>query len=107
MDELAAQDPAFRATVRPVLSRQAWEARPDSAITGIVSRAAESVLGRAPQRVGAPYWMDTALLGEAGIDAIVIGPTGEGAHAAVEWVDLESVRQTVEILVRTARELCG
>lgn len=107
VDELAAQDPAFRATVRPVLSRQAWEARSDSAITRIVSRAAEGVLGRAPNRIGAPYWMDTALLGEAGIDAIVIGPTGEGAHAAVEWVDLESVRQTAEILVRTAREFCG
>jgi acetylornithine deacetylase len=107
VDELAAADPAFHASVRPVLSRQAWEARPDSAITGIVSAAAESVLGRAPERMGAPYWMDTALLGAAGIDAIVLGPTGEGAHAAMEWVDLQSVRQTAEILVRTARDFCG
>jgi acetylornithine deacetylase len=107
LDALAAEDATFRATVRPVLSRPPWQARPDSAITGIVGRAAEQVLGRAPRRTGAPYWMDTALLGEAGIDAVVIGPTGEGAHAAVEWVDLESVRQTAEILVRTAREFCG
>jgi acetylornithine deacetylase len=107
LDALAAEDPAFRATVRPMLSRPPWEARADSAITGIVGRAAEAVLGRAPERIGAPYWMDTALLGEAGIDAVVIGPVGEGAHAAVEWVDLESVRQSAEILARTAREFCG
>jgi acetylornithine deacetylase len=107
VDALAAEDAGFRATVRPVLSRPPWQARPDSAITGIVGRAAEQVLGRPVERTGAPYWMDTALLGQAGIDTVVIGPAGEGAHAAVEWVDLESVRQTAEILVRTAWEFCG
>ena len=107
LDALAAEDDTFRATVRPVLFRPPWEARADSAITDIVGRAAEAVLGHAPTRAGAPYWMDTALLGAAGIDTVVIGPAGEGAHAAVEWVDLESVRQTAEILVRTAREFCG
>jgi acetylornithine deacetylase len=107
VDALAAEDPTFRATVRPVLTRGGWETQPGSAITEIVSRAAEGVLGRAPERVGAPYWMDTSLLGAAGIDAIVIGPAGEGAHAAVEWVDLESVRQTAQILVRTAIDFCG
>lgn len=107
VDALAAGDATFRAVVRPVLSRPAWEARPDSAITAVVAGAAEGVLGRAPVRTGAPYWMDTSLLGAAGIDAVVIGPAGEGAHAAVEWVDLESVRQTAEILVRSATAFCG
>jgi acetylornithine deacetylase len=107
LDALAAEDPTFRATVRPVLTRQAWEAQPGSRITEIVSRAAEGVLGRAPERVGAPYWMDTSLLGAAGIDTIVFGPLGEGAHAAVEWVDLESVRQTAEVLARAAIDFCG
>ncbi|HEX6037460.1 M20/M25/M40 family metallo-hydrolase [Longimicrobium sp.] len=107
VDALSAEDETFRATVRPVLSRDAWEARPDAAITAVVADAAEAVLGRAPVRMGAPYWMDTSLIGAAGIDAVVIGPAGEGAHAAVEWVDLESVRQTAEILVRTARAFCG
>jgi len=58
-------------------------------------------------RTGAPYWMDAALIGEAGIDAVVLGPTGAGAHAAEEWVDLESVRQTAEILAKTAVDFCG
>jgi acetylornithine deacetylase len=107
LDALAAEDSTFRASVRPVLTRPAWEARPGSAITEVVGRTAEGVLGRAPERIGAPYWMDTALLGAAGIDVIVFGPHGEGAHAAVEWVDLESVRQTAEVLARTAVEFCG
>lgn len=106
VDGLAAEDPAFRATVRPVLSRPPWEARAGAAITDVVGRAAQGVLGRAPVRTGAAYWMDAALLGAAGIDAVVIGPAGEGAHGAVEWVDLESVRQTAEILVQTARDFC-
>ena len=83
------------------------EARPGSRITEIVSRAGQGVLGRAPERIGAPYWMDTSLLGAAGIDTIVFGPLGEGAHAAVEWVDLESVRQTAEVLARAAIDFCG
>ncbi|HEX2079671.1 MAG TPA: M20/M25/M40 family metallo-hydrolase [Longimicrobium sp.] len=107
LDELAAEDPAFRGSVRPALTRPAWEAHPGSAISDVVGRAAEGVLGRAPERLGAPFWMDTALLGAVGIDAIVFGPHGEGAHAAVEWVDLESVRQTAEVLARTAVEFCG
>ena len=106
-DELAAQDATFQATVRPLLSRPGWEARADSAITPIVAAAATAVLGREPERVGAPYWMDTALLAGAGIDAIVIGPTGAGAHAAEEWVELESVRQVAELLVRAATDYCG
>lgn len=107
VDALAAEDSTFRATVRPVLTRQAWEARPDSRIARVVERAAGGVLGRAPQRTGAPYWMDTSLLGAAGIDTIVFGPLGEGAHAAVEWVDLNSVRQTAEVLARAAIDFCG
>jgi acetylornithine deacetylase len=50
--------------------------------------------------------MDAALMGDAGIDAVVLGPAGAGAHAAEEWVDLESVRQTAEILAKTAAAFC-
>ncbi|MBW3570166.1 MAG: M20/M25/M40 family metallo-hydrolase [Gemmatimonadetes bacterium] len=107
VDALATEDPTFRATVRPVLTRHPWEARPGSTIAQVVGRAAEGVLGRAPERAGAAYWMDASLLGAAGIDTVVFGPLGEGAHAAVEWVDLESVRETAEVLARAAVDFCG
>ena len=35
--------------------------------------------------------MDSALLQAAGVETVVFGATGAGAHAEVEWVDLESV----------------
>ena len=45
--------------------------------------------------------MDSALLGEAGIDTVVMGPAGAGAHAREEWVDLESVSSLAHILAQT------
>jgi acetylornithine deacetylase len=51
--------------------------------------------------------MDSALLDAAGIPTAVLGPRGAGAHADVEWVDLESVQACVDVLVEAAREFCG
>jgi acetylornithine deacetylase len=51
--------------------------------------------------------MDAALLQAAGIETVVIGPAGGGAHAAVEWVELESVAQIAAILAETAMDFCA
>jgi acetylornithine deacetylase len=107
IDALAAEDPTFRARASLLLARNAWEAAADSPVTEAVMHAAARVLGREPRALGAPYWMDAALLGAAGIDTVVIGPTGAGAHAAEEWVDLESVVQLAQVLAHTAVSFCG
>jgi len=107
LDSLAADDANFRARVRPLLSRGSFEARRDSSIVDAVHAAATSVLGVAPAIIGEPYWMDAALLADAGIETVVIGPTGAGAHAAKEWVDLASVESVAAILARTAERFCG
>jgi acetylornithine deacetylase len=72
----------------------------------VVDRAAEEVLGRKPAHFGDTPWMDAALLSAAGTETVVIGPRGAGAHAAEEWVDIESVAQLAEILVRAALDYC-
>ncbi len=51
--------------------------------------------------------MDAALLQAAGVETVVCGATGAGAHADEEWVELESVVKLAEILAETAREYCG
>jgi acetylornithine deacetylase len=51
--------------------------------------------------------MDMALLNQAGIPTVAFGPSGEGAHADVEWVDLPSVEICVQVYLRAARLLCG
>ncbi len=107
LDALASNDSTFRARVRPLLSRGSFEARPDAAIVQSVQAAAASVLGAPPTIIGEPYWMDAALLAEAGIETVVIGPSGAGAHAAKEWVDLASVESVAKILTRSAMDFCG
>lgn len=107
LDSLAADDANFRARVRPLLSRGSFEARRHSSIVDAVHAAATSVLGVAPAIIGEPYWMDAALLADAGIQTVVIGPTGAGAHAAKEWVDLASVESVAAILARTAERFCA
>jgi acetylornithine deacetylase len=107
LDSLAADDANFRARVRPLLSRGSFEARRDSSIVDAVHAAATSVLGAPPIIIGEPYWMDAALLADAGIETVVIGPSGAGAHAAKEWVDLASVESVAAILARTALRFCA
>jgi acetylornithine deacetylase len=106
-DELSAADPTFRAKIRPILSRPAFEVAADAPIVETVTAAASFVLGRAPAKVGHTFWMDASLFAEAGIETVVIGAHGTGAHADEEWVDLGSVVQLAEILARAAMAWCG
>ena len=52
--------------------------------------------------VGWAAWMDSAILDQAGIPTVIFGPDGDGAHEAVEWVDLASVERCAEVLVAVA-----
>jgi len=106
-DALAAEDKSFRATVRPMLTRASFEVDPDAPIVSAVLGAATSVLGQKPDVIGEPYWMDAALLSDVGIDTVVIGPVGAGAHALEEWVSLDSIAKLTDILARAASEFCA
>lgn len=107
LDGLREEDPAFEADLRVTLSRPPFEARPGSEIVRAVSDALEAVTGERPVPVGETPWMDAALLAEAGVDTVVFGPRGAGAHAAVEWVELESVTTVAEVLRRAALAYCS
>lgn len=106
VDTLAAADPEFCATVKAFFVRDPFEVAADAAIVRAVDRAASSVLGHGPTHIGDTPWMDAALLQAAGVETVVFGATGAGAHADVEWVDLESVEKLAEILAETAADYC-
>ena len=106
-DSLAKEDPTFRATVRPMLTRSSFEVDRGAPIVNAVLGAAANVLGARPEVIGEPYWMDAALLSEVGIDTVVIGPSGAGAHALEEWVDLASIGKVADILAAAAHEFCS
>ncbi len=106
---LSARDPDFRATVRGLGSRGAYEISPDAPIVQLVSNAIRKIAGTsaAEQFVGMAAWTDTALLAEAGIPGIVFGPSGRGLHGKEEYVELDSVVQCGEILLEAIRSACG
>jgi len=106
VDRLADADPTFRATVRPLFTRHPFEVSPDAGIVKVLGGAARETLGGQPAFVGDTPWMDSALLADAGIETVVMGPRGAGEHSIEEWVDLESVFAMAEILARTAITHC-
>ena len=105
--ELQKADPTFKGLVRRGLHRSPLET-PESEGVFIATRAAASrILGKDPQIAGVPFWTDAALLSAAGIPSLLFGPSGAGAHAAEEWVDLASVRACAEVYLATALEFCS
>lgn len=105
--ELKAEDPAFDGSVECFFSRDPFEVAPTAGIVTTLADAATSVLGARPNLVGDTPWMDSALLSAAGIETVVFGPAGAGAHAAEEWVDVESVYRAGEVLAATATRYCA
>lgn len=104
--ELRREDPALEVSARTFFVREPFEVAPDAGVVTALAGAAEAVLGERPPFVGDTPWMDAALLSAAGAETVVFGPAGAGAHAAVEWVDVESVCRTAEVLAETARRYC-
>jgi acetylornithine deacetylase len=107
IDGAAAADSEFAGSVRSMASREPFEVEEDADVVASVCRCAAPVLGSEPDIVGVSFWADSALLAGAGIPTVLFGPRGEGAHAEVEWVDLESLEQCVEIYGAVAAEICG
>ncbi|HSK10297.1 MAG TPA: ArgE/DapE family deacylase, partial [Vicinamibacterales bacterium] len=106
-DLLHGADPSFQASVRPIFSRSPWEVSPDAAIVRVLQEASAQVLGGRPSFIGDTPWMDAALLAEAGVETVVMGPIGAGEHSAEEWVDLESVVSMAGVLAAAAVAYCG
>jgi acetylornithine deacetylase len=107
IDRLNAADPTFKAKVKTLFARQPFYTSPKAELVSIVEAATSAVLGQPPTRIGQPFWADTALLAEAGVETVMIGPSGAGAHAKEEWIDLESVEQFIHILVEAVLRYCG
>jgi acetylornithine deacetylase len=106
LDRCRAADPAFSATLTRGIDRRPFEIAPDAEIARIVGAAAERITGQAPPIAGAFGWMDSAILDEAGIPTVIYGPGGDGAHADVEWVNLDDVERCRDLYVAVAREFC-
>ncbi len=104
---IAASDPTFKARVKTGLARDPFEVSMDEPIVQVLQRKATAILGHEPAEIGQAAWMDSALLSAAGNSTVVFGPGGEGAHAVVEWSNLEHVERCAEILAAVAEDFCS
>jgi len=89
--DLVADDPTFRGSARHLFSRPAYEVSPDHALPGAVAAAVTRTTGVKARTGGASFWTDAAILGTAGIPAVLFGPGGAGLHSTEEYVNVADV----------------
>ena len=89
-------------SARLTLGREPLETDPGADIVGLAMRhvGVDSV-------DGVPFWTDAALLSAAAIPTVVLGPVGEGAHAAYEWVDISSLERCADVYLSIAKDFCS
>jgi acetylornithine deacetylase len=85
------------------LARPPLVCDPDAQVARAVRAATTKVHGTPAPDAGVAYWMDAAIFAEAGIPTVNYGPSGAGAHEAIEWVDADSVVACARILDEAAR----
>ncbi len=107
LDRLAETDPSFKAQVKATFWRYPFEIRREAEIVQIMDAALESRLGAIPEHIGQTFWTDAALLADACIETVLLGPIGYGLHSAEEWVDVKSVVDLAYVLAETAINYCG
>jgi acetylornithine deacetylase len=95
------------ATVSTFFDRAPLAVDASSPIVTCVRDAIAEVTGSMPEEGGVAYWMDAAIFAAAGVPTVNYGPSGAGAHEAVEWVDLDSAIRTARVLVVAARRFCS
>ena len=105
-DDIAAEVTALAAgvdaTTRLVFSRPPLETDPGHELAQAVARAAGTASFE-----GVAFWTDGALFSAAGIPAVIFGPRGAGAHAAEEWVEVDSLARCAEVYAESARLLAS
>ncbi len=102
LKRLRGEDPEFRGAAKVTFGRPPHEIASDHPL----ARAMQEAHRTAAPVIGMSFWTDAAVLGGAGIPAILYGPTGAGLHSIEEWVDVQSVLTCRDALVTLARNWC-
>ncbi len=105
--ERAIRNAGEDATVTTLFHRTPLVCDAEAAVARCLRAAAADICGGPPVETGVAYWTDAAIFDAAGIPCLNYGPAGAGAHAAVEWVDLDSVVTCAQVLAEGARRFFG
>lgn len=106
LSRLSREDAEFKATWCMSMVRPPWQAQQGPLLEALESACKQEV-GHLPARATGLMWTDAALMQQAGIPTVIIGPKGEGKHGLVEWVDSDSVVSCARILAKTALQFCA
>jgi acetylornithine deacetylase len=101
LDAIGAADRDFRYDLAVIAHRPPFAADPESPLAAALTEAHRATTGALPRRRGEPFWTDCALLHAAGIDTVLFGVDGGGAHAAEEWVTVASLDTLTRTLAAT------
>jgi acetylornithine deacetylase len=107
IEAIAARAGAVDARAAVTFERKPLDEDRDADIVVALADALREVIGREPSFASSAAWMDAALIAEAGIPVVVLGPTGEGLHGEVEWVDLASVQQCSDAVLGAIQRFCA
>ncbi len=105
LERLRRDDPTFRADARAVFSRPAYELSADHELPRTLAHVVRDA-GRTPTLSGMSFWTDAAVLGHAGIPAVLFGPGGAGLHSIEEYVEVADVLTGRNALAELARRFC-
>jgi acetylornithine deacetylase len=104
---IASLDPDFASSYEITFYRGPMEVPQDEEICKVLESSIREVTGEKPLFVGGSGWLDTQLIWEGGTPAIAFGPTGGGAHAATEYVELDSVIKSAKVVESAILHFCG
>ena len=107
IEKIKQSDASFHAVIQRGFHRSPLETPAEAGIVKAIQTAANKLLNHSLPIGGVQYWSDAALLSSAGIPSVLLGPSGSGAHADEEWVDISSVKTCADIYLAAARDFCS
>lgn len=107
MDSLSYEDEQLKSSFDVFFYRSSLEVHEDDYIVKSLETACIKEFGQNPGYMGMSGWLDSAIMTDAGIPTVIFGPSGHGLHAAVEYVDFQSVVAAARVLAGTIIDFCG
>jgi acetylornithine deacetylase len=104
---IAEKDPKFKASYEITFYRGPMDVPETEDICQTIVACSKEAIKLTPAFIGGSGWMDTQIMWEKGIPAVAYGPSGEGAHAAVEWVDLDTMMDAAKVQELVLHRFCG
>jgi acetylornithine deacetylase len=105
LSTLRRDDPEFEASITPLFSRPAYEIAATHQLPATLQRVLPA--SEAAEPMGMSFWTDAAVLGAAGIPAVLFGPGGAGLHSTEEYVNVRDVLRCRDALAALTRAWCA